>query len=108
MRVVLDTNVIVSATLIRGGNEDQILRAWQHGSFDLVLSPPILEELGRALFYERLRKLRWMTDGEVAELLRALAAGGVVVSGRVKVKASRIPMTTSSSLPPSRAWPSSW
>jgi len=91
MRVVLDTNVIVSATLIRGGNEDQILRAWQHGSFDLVLSPPILEELGRALFYERLRKLRWMTDGEVAELLRALAAGGVVVSGRVKVKASRDP-----------------
>ncbi len=91
MRVVLDTNVIVSATLIRGGNEDQILRAWQHGSFDLVLSPPILEELGRALFYERLRKFRWMTDGEVAELLRALAAGGVVVSGRVKVKASRDP-----------------
>ncbi len=91
MRVVLDTNVIVSATLIRNGNEDQILRAWQHGSFDLVLSPPILEELGRALFYERLRKLRWMTDGEVAELLRALAAGGVVVSGRVKVKASRDP-----------------
>ena len=80
MRVVLDTNIIVSATLIRGGNEDQILRAWQHGSFDLVLSPPILEELGRALFYERLRKFRWMTDGEVAELLRALAAGGVVVA----------------------------
>lgn len=91
MRVVLDTNVIISATLIRGGNEDQVLRAWQHGSFELVLSPPILEELGRALFYERLRKFRWMTDGEVAELLRALAGGGIVVTGRVKVKASRDP-----------------
>lgn len=44
MRVVLDTNVIVSATLIRGGNEDQILRAWRRGDFDLVLSPPILDE----------------------------------------------------------------
>lgn len=91
MRVVLDTNVIISATLIRGGNEDQILHAWQHGSFELVLSPPILEELGRALFYERLRKFRWMTDGEVAELLRALAGGGIVVAGRVKIKASRDP-----------------
>lgn len=40
MRVVLDTNVIISATLIRGGNEDQILRAWQHGSFELVPSLP--------------------------------------------------------------------
>lgn len=56
MRVVLDTNVIISATLIRGGNEDQILRAWKSGAFDLVLSPEILEETGRALLYEKLQK----------------------------------------------------
>ena len=48
MRVVLDTNVIISATLIRGGKEDQIVRAWQRGVFELVLSPPILEEMGQA------------------------------------------------------------
>ena len=66
MRVVLDTNVIISATLIRGGNEDQILRAWRRGAFELVLSPPILEELGRALFYEKLRKFRWMTEEEIS------------------------------------------
>lgn len=65
MRVVLDTSVIVSATLIRGGNGDQILRAWRRGDFDLVLSPPILDELGRALFSEKLRKRRWMTDQKV-------------------------------------------
>lgn len=70
MRVVLDTNVIISATLIRGGNEDQI---------------------GRALFYEKLRKFRWMTEEEIAELLQALAQGSALVSGRVKVKASRDP-----------------
>jgi predicted nucleic acid-binding protein len=38
MRAVLDTNVIVSATLIRGGNEDRVLRAWLRGTFELVLS----------------------------------------------------------------------
>lgn len=91
MRVVLDTNVIISATLIRGGNEDQILRAWQRGSFELVLSPAILEELGRALFYEKLRQFRWMTEKEVSELLQTLAASSVVVSGRAKAKASRDP-----------------
>ena len=91
MRVVLDTNVIISATLIRGGQEDQIVRAWQRGVFELVLSPPILEEMGRALFYEKLRKFRWMTVEEVAELLQALAQGSMVVSGRSKVKASRDP-----------------
>lgn len=61
MRAVLDTNVVISATLIRDGNEDRILRAWQRGVFELVLSPPILDEMGRALFYEKLRKARWMT-----------------------------------------------
>ena len=91
MRVVLDTNVIISATLIRGGKEDQIVRAWQRGVFELVLSPPILKEMGQALFYEKLRKFRWMTVEEVAELLQALAQGSMVVSGRSKVKASRDP-----------------
>lgn len=91
MRVVLDTNVIISAALIRGGNEDQIIRAWQRGAFELVLSPPILEEIGRALFYEKLRKFRWMTDAEIAELLQILAQGSALVSGRAKVKASRDP-----------------
>jgi len=45
MRAVLDTNVVVSATLIRGGKEDRILRAWQRDAFELVLSPQILEEV---------------------------------------------------------------
>jgi putative PIN family toxin of toxin-antitoxin system len=91
MRAVLDTNVIISATLIRGGNEDHIIRAWQRGAFELVLSPQILEEMGRALFYEKLRRFRWMTEEETAELLQALAQGSVLVSGRGKVKASRDP-----------------
>ena len=68
MRAVLDTNVIISATLIRGGNEDHIIRAWQRGAFELVLSPQILEEMGRALFYEKLRRFRWMTEEEIALL----------------------------------------
>jgi hypothetical protein len=44
------------------------------GAFELVLSPPILEELARALFYEKLRRFRWMTDAEIRDLLQALAA----------------------------------
>ena len=39
MRVVLDTNVVVSAVLIRVGNEGHILDVWRDGVFDLVLSP---------------------------------------------------------------------
>jgi hypothetical protein len=91
MRAVLDTNVIVSAALIRGGNEDRILRAWLSGAFELVLSLEILEEIGRVLSYEKLRRSRWMTDAEVGLLLETLAEEGVLVAGTPSVRASRDP-----------------
>lgn len=42
MRVVLDTNVLVSA-LFFAGTPGRILSAWADGRFDLVASPEILE-----------------------------------------------------------------
>jgi putative PIN family toxin of toxin-antitoxin system len=91
MRAVLDTSVVISAMLIRGGKEDQILRAWQRGAFELVISPQILDEMGRALFYEKLREARWMTEEEVVALVRSLAQESVLVPGRVRVAVSRDP-----------------
>jgi putative PIN family toxin of toxin-antitoxin system len=91
MRAVLDTNVIVSATLTEGGNEHRVVRAWGRGQFDLVFSPATLEELGRAIMYARLRKYRWMNDAEVITLLEALAHGSELVPGTLAIKASRDP-----------------
>ena len=91
MRLVLDTNVVVSATLIRGGNEDRLLRAWQPGAFDLVVSPPILAETGRALLYEKLQKFRWMSEDEVISLLEALGRESLLVPGDAILKVSRDP-----------------
>jgi putative PIN family toxin of toxin-antitoxin system len=91
MRAVLDTNVVVSAVLIRVGNERHILDAWRHGAFDLVLSPQLLEELGRVLSYPRIRDTRWMTEAEVVELLQILAEESIFVPGQLMVTASRDP-----------------
>lgn len=46
MRVVVDTNVLISGVFF-GGIPGRILSAWAAGRFDLVLSPPILEEYQR-------------------------------------------------------------
>lgn len=46
MKVVLDTNVLVSG-LIFGGTPARILTAWTDGRFQLVASPEILEEYRR-------------------------------------------------------------
>ena len=46
MRIVLDTNVVISRVFF-GGVPGRILSAWSAGEFELVLSPPILEEYRR-------------------------------------------------------------
>lgn len=51
-RVVLDTNVVVSACFWRGPSS-QCLEAWARGNFIALVSPPILAEYAEVL--ERLR-----------------------------------------------------
>lgn len=49
MRIVLDTNVLVSAFAFPGSMLGRILNAWRAGSFDLAMSDFILQELVRVL-----------------------------------------------------------
>lgn len=44
MRVLLDTNVLISGLAYPSGIPGKILTAWSYGSFDVVLSSYILEE----------------------------------------------------------------
>ena len=46
LKVVMDTNVFVSGVFF-GGPPYQILKAWQSGEFELVVSQEILEEYKR-------------------------------------------------------------
>ena len=49
MRVVLDTNVLVSALLFKGGPPARLLAAWRLGAFELLVSDYLIEELGRTM-----------------------------------------------------------
>lgn len=49
MRVVLDTNVLVSGFSSPHGTPGQLLSLWLVGAYDLVLSQPILTETERTL-----------------------------------------------------------
>jgi len=73
VEAVLDTNVIVSALISPRGAPAEIFSAWQRGRFTYVTSPPLLDELARALSYPRVRKFLTWTDEERGEFLEALA-----------------------------------
>ena len=70
MKIVLDTNVIVSA-LNFPGNERRVLDLAQRGRYDLCLSPFILQEVSGVL----VRKFRWSEQrtGQAIRMLRAVA-----------------------------------
>ena len=76
MRVVLDTNVIVSG-LNFPGNERAVLELALRGRFELCLSPFILEEVSGVLG----RKFDW-TEERSAQALRALGGAATVIEPR--------------------------
>ena len=60
MKVVLDTNVLLSGLMYPGSTPGKVVRAWREARFDLVLSVEQLGEVGRVLSYPKIRKiLKW-------------------------------------------------
>ena len=57
MRVVLDTNVLLSALISSHGAPDTIYRAWRAARFDLVTSTAQLDELRRVSRYPKLKTI---------------------------------------------------
>lgn len=58
VRAVLDPNVLISAVISPAGAPREIVTAWTQGSFDLVVSPLLLDELRDVLARPRFR--RWV------------------------------------------------
>jgi putative PIN family toxin of toxin-antitoxin system len=57
MRVVLDTNILISALISRFGPTDRLYDAWKNRSYQLVTSIEQLDEFRRVTRYPRVRKL---------------------------------------------------
>lgn len=54
-RVVLDTNIVLSALVFGGGNSARLRRAWQAGAFAPLVSTATAQELVRVLAYPKFR-----------------------------------------------------
>lgn len=78
MNLVLDSNVLVSALLMKSTPPDQLYRAWINGRFDLVTSDWQIDELKRVLGYEKLK--RYIKPMEASLLLENLDAMAQIVT----------------------------
>lgn len=69
LRVVLDTNVLVSGLAYPRSIPGRIVSLWRHGGLDVVLSRYILDETARVL--PRLSRIR-LSSGEIRDLVDSL------------------------------------
>ena len=82
MKIVLDTNVLLSGLMTPEGTPGRILAAWFEARFDVVMSFDPLAEIGRVLEYPKIyRKLKW--DGQqIEQFLRQLYIRAEVIELR--------------------------
>jgi uncharacterized protein len=87
LRVVVDTNVWVSALLNRQGYPAQVLTALEAEKFDLLVCGPLLDELAEVLSRPRIAQKYGVTQGDVTELIALLRERGteVTVTGSVQL-----------------------
>ena len=71
LRVVLDTNVLLSGIAFPGSIPGKVMSAWRLGSIEVMLSDFIIEELRRVL--PRLSHRHGLTSQEIEDLLDILS-----------------------------------
>lgn len=74
MRVVLDTNILLSALMVRGTPPDRLYEEWRHGRFELVSTDRQIEELRQVVrrpFFQA--RLKASEVGRMVNDLRRLA-----------------------------------
>jgi putative PIN family toxin of toxin-antitoxin system len=69
MRVVIDTNVLVSAIMTSGGIPARVLDAWLAGEYSLVLSSDVLLEIADVLARPHIQERTQLMGQELADVL---------------------------------------
>jgi uncharacterized protein len=72
MKVVLDTNIIISGYGKKGSNPALILEKWAKEELELLVSEAVLTEYDKSLRYEKVRLFHRLTDARINEIMASL------------------------------------
>ncbi len=89
-RIVIDTNILVSAILTSEGNPAKILKLVLEGKLNLITSPAILEETRQVFNYPKLAKLMEknnITRQEVYGFLDKMSRVALITPGQLEINA---------------------
>ena len=72
MKIVLDTNVLVSGLMSPGGVPGRIVGAWFDAQFDVVSSREQLGEIARVLTYPKIRRIHKWDEHRIEQFVEGL------------------------------------
>jgi uncharacterized protein len=78
MRIVLDTNVLISALVSNKGASAQNLARCRAGEIELLTSPDSIDELRRVLTYPRIRKRLQYSEDQIDRFVAFLEQAAIV------------------------------
>lgn len=87
MIVVLDTNVLISATIQEQGFSAQIRKLWQAQHLQIATSEEILSEYRRVLSYPRITKRHKLDEQSLDGMVKRLREKAIIVPGKIDVGA---------------------
>jgi putative PIN family toxin of toxin-antitoxin system len=88
LRVVIDTNVIVSGILSRKGVPAEVLNAWRERRFLLLSSSDIVAEVRAVMKYPRIYKKYHLSDDDIEQTITLLEHDALLVAGDTNVTGS--------------------
>jgi len=86
LKIVLDTNILVSALINPHGRPAQIIDYVFENKLRLFISPPIVEELERVLSYPKLMKRHGLGREELKEFISDLLSIMLLIQGEETIK----------------------
>ena len=72
MKVVIDTNILVSGPMFPESIPGRIIAAWSEAQFDVVSSHEQLAEIGRVLAYPKIRRILKWDDQRIEHFIKGL------------------------------------
>jgi putative PIN family toxin of toxin-antitoxin system len=84
IRAVIDPGVLIAGLITPAGVPAAIIRAWTRGSFELVVSPRLLDELTTTLLRPKFR--RWASENDVVAFVEVLRLAAVTVEDATEVE----------------------
>ncbi len=80
LRAVVDTDVLVSGTMLSRGHPFEILESWRRGDFLLVTSREVVAEVEAVLRRPKILQRYRLTEEQIARLLITLEHDAIEVS----------------------------